>query len=105
MKARIKETGEIVDVYHEPQHGQITNIYKESVFVNGRIWTEDELIFLDVPEDEESDLEQEIQNIIHERFHDFYGIVNSATGEYATVNDLVNVAKYFYELGKAQKGE
>lgn len=50
MKAKIKETGEIVDVYHEPQHGQITNIYKESVFVNGRIWTEDELEFIESKE-------------------------------------------------------
>lgn len=45
MKAKVIKTGEIVDVYHEPQHGQITNIYKESVLVNGRMWTEDELNF------------------------------------------------------------
>jgi len=45
MRAKVIKTGEIVDVYHEPQHGQITNIYKESVFVNGRMWTEDELDF------------------------------------------------------------
>ena len=31
MKAKVIETGEIVDVYHEPQHGLITNVYKESV--------------------------------------------------------------------------
>ena len=45
MRAKVIKTGEVVDVYHEPQHGQITNIYKESVFVNGRMWTEDELDF------------------------------------------------------------
>ena len=45
MKAKVIKTGEIVDVYHEPQHGQITNIYKESVLINGRMWTEDELDF------------------------------------------------------------
>jgi hypothetical protein len=45
MKAKVIKTGEIVDVYHEPQHGQITNIYKESVLVNGRMWSEDELDF------------------------------------------------------------
>lgn len=45
MKAKVIKTGEIVDVYHESQHGQITNIYKESVLVNGRMWTEDELDF------------------------------------------------------------
>lgn len=45
MKAKVIKTGEVVDVYHEPQHGQITNIYKESVLVNGRMWTENELDF------------------------------------------------------------
>lgn len=45
MKAKVIKTGEVVDVYHEPQHGQITNIYKESVLVNSRMWTEDELDF------------------------------------------------------------
>jgi hypothetical protein len=44
MKAKVIKTGETVHVYHEPQHGQ-TNIYKESVLVNGRMWTEDELDF------------------------------------------------------------
>ena len=45
MKAKVIKTGEMVDVYHEPQHGQIANIYKESVLVNGRMWTEGELDF------------------------------------------------------------
>lgn len=45
MKAKVIKTGEIVDVYHESQHGQVSNIYKESVLVNGRMWTEDELDF------------------------------------------------------------
>ena len=71
MKAKIKETGEIVDVYHEPQHGQITNIYKESVFVNGRIWTEDELIFLNSSEVKEVDLEKEIDNYWCSLFCDY----------------------------------
>lgn len=46
MKAKVKATGEIVEVYHESQHGQTEIIYKEAVFVNGRIWTENELEFL-----------------------------------------------------------
>lgn len=46
MKARIKKTGEIVEVYHETQHGTSKMIYKESVFVNSRMWTEDELEML-----------------------------------------------------------
>lgn len=45
MKARVKKTGEIVEVYHETQHGQVSNIYKESVFVNGRMFEESELEF------------------------------------------------------------
>ena len=93
MKAKIKETGEIVDVYHEPQHGQITNIYKESVFVNDTIWTEDKLIFLNASEVEEVNLETEIHlwnNVIPEIRYD----------------DVKRIAEYFYELGiKAQKGE
>lgn len=43
MKAIIKKTGEIVDVYHESQHGTPKMIYKESVLVNSRMWVEDEL--------------------------------------------------------------
>lgn len=43
----VKLTGEIVDVYHETQHGQISCIYKESVFANGRVWNEDELELMD----------------------------------------------------------
>lgn len=45
MKAKVIKTGEIVDVYHEPQHGQVSNIYKESVLINGRMWSEEELDF------------------------------------------------------------
>lgn len=46
MKAKIIKTGEIVEVYHEPQHGQQTVIYKEAIFVNGRMFTENELDFM-----------------------------------------------------------
>ena len=45
MKAEVKATNEIVDVYHPNQHGQTTILYKESKFINGRMWTEDELDF------------------------------------------------------------
>jgi len=61
MKAKIKKTNEIVEIYHEPQHGQVSNIYKESVFVNGRVWQENELEFL---ESKEVNLEREIKNKI-----------------------------------------
>ena len=53
MKARIKKTGEIVDVYHETQHGTPKMIYKESVLVNSRMWTEDELELLTNNEEDE----------------------------------------------------
>jgi hypothetical protein len=53
MKAKIKKTGEIVDVYHESQHGCVTNIYKEAVWVNARMWEEDELEFIIYSEKEE----------------------------------------------------
>lgn len=43
MKAIIRKTGEIVDVYIETQHGTPKMIYKESVLVNSRMWAEDEL--------------------------------------------------------------
>ena len=46
MKAKIKKTGEIVEVYHVAQHGTPKMIYGESVLVNSRMWTEDELELL-----------------------------------------------------------
>jgi len=52
MKAIIKKTGEIVDVYHESQHGTSKMIYKESVMVNSRMWAEDELELITNDEDD-----------------------------------------------------
>ena len=94
MKAKIIKTGEIVEVYHEPQHGQITNIYKESVFVNGRMWEEDELDFSINSESKEVDLDKEIHKFIDkEELH-------------LRLWDVDRIAKHFFELGlKAQKGE
>lgn len=54
MKAKDKKTGEIVEVYHESQHGQKDLVYKEAVFVNGRMWLEDELEFIDIPKAEDT---------------------------------------------------
>jgi len=45
MKAKVKATNEIVDVFHLTQRGQITGLYKELTFLEGRMWTEDELDF------------------------------------------------------------
>lgn len=67
MKAKDKKTGEIVDVYHEPQHGQRGLVYKEAVFVNGRMWSEDELEFIDTPKAEDTiDWEQRRYEIAKE---------------------------------------
>ena len=52
MKAKIKATGEIVEVYHEPQHGTSKMIYKENVLVNARMFTEDELDLLNENNDD-----------------------------------------------------
>ncbi len=105
MKAKIKETGEIVDVYHEPQHGQITNIYKESVFVNGRIWTEDELEFI---ESKEVNLDKEVANWWKEHYKNLkndYKFENY-NGHYMDNSTIISLAQYFFELGlKTKKDE
>ena len=97
MKAKIKETCEIVDVYHESQHGQITNIYKENVFVNGRIWTEDELIFLNASEVKEADLKKEFDNYTKD--------ILASDVKFEPFTHLYNCAKHFYELGLNTKIE
>lgn len=108
MKAKIIKTGEIVDVYHESQHGQITNIYKESVFLNSRIWTEDELIFFDTSE-EVVDLEKEIFNYFDNHnlnIQDGGRIVFSNGDTPNLLCDFRDIVKHFFELGlKAQRGE
>ena len=117
MKAKIIKTGEIVEVYHEPQHSQTTNIYKEAVFVNGRMWKEDELDFSINSESKEVDLEKEIEKYA-------YSLPHSVTGTTSYVSDIKapiarefgikhdwsyeyveQIAEHFFELGlKAQKG-
>jgi len=112
MEAKIKKTGEIVDVYHESQHSQVSNIYKESVFVNGRMWKESELEFI---ESKEVDLEKEIKNEI-DNLSNLYCYMedlfngNEEEGVYPipekVTNELFEFAKHFFELGlKAQKEE
>ena len=103
MKAKIIQTGEIVDVYHEPQHGQITNIYKESVLVNGRVWQENELEFI---ESKKVDLEKELETL-DSLLYDLDGVAVKGTTSYLTVEDVKEIAKHFFELGlkAAQKGE
>ena len=90
MKAKIIKTGEIVDVYHEPEHGQVSNIYKESVLVNGRMWQENELEFI---ESKEVDLEKEIK-----RF-------TMSKELYEADSAIKAVAEHFFELGLSQKAD
>lgn len=94
MKAKIIETGEIVEVYHEQQHGQTTNIYKEAVLLNGRMWTEDELDF-----SINLDLEEEVKYILNQYYY--------FPEESIDIPTVIRItAKHFYELGlKAMKGE
>ncbi len=49
------------------------------------------------------DLEKEIQNVIHNHFFDLNGIAIAGTSSYATVDDMVYIAKYFFELGLKTK--
>lgn len=52
-----------------------------------------------------ADLENDIQNVIHNHFFDLDGIAIVGTSSYATVDDMVYIAKHFYELGlKAKQG-
>ena len=60
MKAKIIKTGEIVDVYHEPQHGQVSNIYKESFIVYARTCTENELEFCEISRYEDDELIEDL---------------------------------------------
>ena len=94
MKAKIIKTGEIVEVYHEPQHGQVSNIYKESVLVNGRMWQENELEFI---EPKEVDLKKE--------FYDFLDTLTGKDNGHLSENELFRIAEYFYELGLMQKAD
>ncbi len=110
MKAKVIKTGEIVEVYHEPQHGQVSNIYKESVLVNGRMWEEDELDFSINSESKKVDLDDKIHDYINTHYSEGCdgGMISDAHNDIGgvTYSDLTAIAKHFFELGiKAQKGE
>lgn len=52
------------------------------------------------------ELEEEIENQIHNVFYDLDGIAIMGTSEYASVEDMENIACHFYELGlNARKEE
>lgn len=68
------------------------SFYAADVLYNLEEW-------LDTLEMKEVDLEKEIQNVIHNRFFDLNGIAIAGTSSYATVDDMVYIAKHFFELG------
>ena len=103
MKARIKKTGEIVDVYHESQHGTPKMIYKESVLVNSRMWTEDELEFLNEEYDHWQDVRERaaiaaMQTLIAELY-------DAKSNYHFAHNIAVCSVEYADELVKRLKGE
>ena len=48
-------------------------------------------------------LEEEIQNQIYNHFFDLHGIAIAGTTAYATVEDMVYIARHFYSLGRQSK--
>jgi len=66
----------------------------------------DTISLLDTLEVKGVDLENDIQNVIHNHFFDLNGIAIVGTSSYATVDDMVYIAKHFFELGlQARKGD
>ena len=76
MKARIKKTGEIVDVYHETQHGTPKMIYKESVLVNSKMWTEDELELLSNSDEHWQDVRERAAIAAMQGIMNFFGSID-----------------------------
>ena len=106
MKAKIKKTGETVEVYHEPNHGQVTNIYKEAVFVNGRMWEEDELDFSVNSKTKEEDLEEESDvdkwvNIVKKHYTMLPELLYPKPFE-IILDNVEATARFFYNKAKEQ---
>ena len=95
--ALVAEIERLKTIYNDDEN--IHHIVKYNILV-------DILSFLGTLEVKEADLDNEIQNEIYNHFFDIDGIAIAGTSTYATVEDMVYVAKHFFELGfKAQKGE
>lgn len=56
-------------------------------------------------EQPEVDLEEEIEKQIRSTFYDLEGIAIMGTSKYASVEDMVYIARHFYELGKSARKE
>ncbi len=106
MKAKVIETGEIVDVTPYPTW------YKE----NGqgpdrREWYDEELEFIRSEKVEESlevDLEKEVSdwwNVHYAKISDHYHEFDKYSGHYMLNSTIIDFARYFFELGLKAKGE
>jgi fibrillarin-like rRNA methylase len=103
MKARIKKTGEIVDVYHESQHGTPKMIYKESVLVNSRMWTEDELELLNEEYDHWQDVRERAAIAVMQTL--IAKLYDTKSNYLFSHNVAVCSVEYADELVKRLKGE
>ena len=63
-------------------------------------YEDDEILsIIDTLEVKEVDLEKDIQNVIHNHFFDLNSIAIAGTSSYATEDDMIYIAKHFFELG------
>ena len=100
MKAKVIETGEIVNVTPYPTW------YKEDgQGPDRREWDEDELDFSINSKPKEVNLEKELK-ILDNTLFDLDGVAIAGATHYLTVEDVKDIAKRFYELGlNTQKGQ
>ena len=61
------------------------------------------LSFLDTLQEQPVDLEKEIDDKIRNVFFDLNGIAIAGSSAYASVEDMVYIVRYFYELGRQSK--
>lgn len=84
---------------NEKKHSCPVNTQVEAICDN-KINAYNEIIsHINTLEVKEVDLEKEIQNSIYDHFFDLNGIAIAGCTAYATVEDMVYIAKHFFELG------
>ena len=99
-------TAEIENLEKTYKECPTRNSYEEGLKDGRLIGYKDALHKIDTIEVKEVDLDKEIQDSIYNRFFDLEGIAIAGSSLYATVEDIVYVAKHFFELGlKANTGE
>lgn len=78
-------------------------LYHTSKSLDGDLFIEGLLSFLDTIEVKEVDIEKELNDWRHNHFHGRRD--KEACGEYLERSTQLDIAKHFYSLGLAQKGE